>query len=161
MNYEAIKTYDVLNGYGIRVTIFFTGCTHMCKGCFNSEIWDFSKGKPFNESAKQIIFDNLSKPQIKGLSILGGEPLQQDHQEMLNFIKEVKEKFPTKDIWLWSGYYFKELDDEKKEIINLCDYFVDGRFIQDKASKKLLFRGSSNQTIYKKNSNGEWNPLEA
>ena len=162
MNYLQINKTDVSNGSFVRVSIFFTGCQGFgtpkkhCKGCFNSEIWNFKSGKPFDEEAKKELFEYLSKPYIKGLSVLGGEPLQQG-QELVELLKEVREVFKDKDIWLWTGYYIdgrEPLDDVQKEILSLCDYVVDGRFEEDKKDVTLKFRGSSNQTIWKKGDDG-------
>ncbi len=152
MNYSKIKKLDISNGLGVRVSFFCCGCTHHCNGCFNSEIWNFKSGKIFDEKAKNELFTALSNTHVKGISILGGEPLQQG-EDMLNLIKEIKNNFKDKDIWLWTGYYLNELNDLQKEIVSLCDYVVDGRFDSDLADCRLKFRGSSNQTIYK-NENG-------
>lgn len=154
MNYFKIKRYDISNGKNIRCSIFFSGCTHHCEGCFNSDLWDFKSGKPFDEAAKQELFMYLSDEHTKGLSVLGGEPLQQG-QELTNLLKEVKEKFPDKNIWLWTGYYLDELDETQKETVALCDYVVDGRFIKSESGTNLLFRGSKNQTIWQ-NDNGKF-----
>lgn len=158
MNYSTIKKYDISNGKGVRCSIFLTGCTHKCKGCFNSELWDFKAGKPFDNDAKKYLFELLADPHCVGLSVLGGEPLQQG-VEMRDLLKEVRETFPDKDIWLWTGYYIpKELDALQVEITSYCDYVIDGRFDESKTDKKLLFRGSSNQTIWEKprDMSGTW-----
>ena len=110
-------------------------------------MWNFHSGKIFSDDAKKVLFEALSNEHIKGLSILGGEPLQQG-EGLLSLLKEVRNKFPDKDIWLWTGYYLSELNDEQKEIINLCDYIVDGRYEENKRDLTLNFRGSSNQTIW-------------
>lgn len=150
MNYSQIRKYDVSNGKGIRSSIFFSGCTHHCKNCFNHELWDFNSGQKFTDETKATLFEYLSDKHVCGLSILGGEPLQQG-EELLELLHEVKEKFPTKDIWLWTGYYIDDrerLDSVQKEILSLCDYVIDGRFDFKLRDLKLKFRGSSNQTIY-------------
>lgn len=151
MKYSKIENFDVSNGNGVRVSVFFCGCTHHCPNCFNSEIWDFNSGKPFNEEAKKELFDYLSNEHIKGLSVLGGEPLQQG-EELYELLKEVRRSFPKKDIWLWTGYYIDgrdKLNEVQEDILSLCDYVVDGRFEEDKKDITLRFRGSSNQTIWK------------
>ena len=156
MNYSQINKIDVANGSGCRTSVFFTHCKFYCKNCFNKEIWDKNSGKPFDNEAKKELFDYLSKPYIKGLSVLGGEPLIQG-QGLVDLLKEVRETFKDKDIWLWTGYYIdgrEELDDIQKEILSLCDYVVDGRFEEDKKDLTLKFRGSANQTIWEKNSEG-------
>ena len=153
MRYQKIKKYDIANGKGIRTTIWFVGCTHHCHGCFNAEVWDFNSGKPFDDNAKAELFSLLQDPHCDGLSVLGGEPLQQG-EEMLHLLEEVKEKFPSKNIWLWSGYYMDEMDELEKKIVSLCDFVVDGRFEIEKSKEHHLFRGSSNQTIWEKNDEG-------
>lgn len=152
MNYAKIENFDVANGNGVRVSVFFTSCPHRCPHCFNSEYWDENSGKPFENKDKDELFSYLNNPHIKGLSVLGGEPLVQGY-EMVELLKEVRKKFPTKDIWLWTGYYIdgrEELTEEQKEILSLCDYVIDGRFVNDLKDLTLRFRGSSNQTIWEK-----------
>lgn len=153
MNYKTIKQLDIANGTGCRTSIFFCGCTHHCPGCFNSEIWDFNSGEKFDENVKNHLFDLLSLRFIKGLSVLGGEPLQQG-EELTILLKEVKEKFPDKDIWLWTGYDMDELNEQQKQTISYCDYIVTGRFIKEKHQHNLKFRGSTNQYIWKKSDDG-------
>ena len=159
MRYQSILQFDSANGKGIRTSIWFTGCRFHCKNCFNKQIWDFNSGQKFDNEIKNKIFQYLSNEHIKGLSILGGEPLQQG-EEMYDFLKEVKEKFPNKDIWLWTGYYINELDDLQKKIISLCDFVVDGRFEEEKKDVRLYFRGSSNQTIWENNHDGTFKESE-
>ena len=144
MNYADIKTIDVANGIGIRVSLFVSGCNHKCKGCFNSEAWDFNYGNKFTLRNEFEIFKMLSKPYIKGLSVLGGEPLQQD-KTLLAFLKKVKRLFPRKDIWLYTGYEYEEIKDRKE--LNYVDVLVDGRFMEEKKNISLRFRGSENQRI--------------
>lgn len=159
MNYFKIKKIDIANGQGISTSIYFTGCRHHCHGCFNSELWDFTKGRPFDKQAKEELFTALSNENVRNLSILGGEPLQQG-KEMADLLAEVKEKFPNKKIWLWTGYYLDELDEQQKETLSYCDYVVDGRFEESKSGINLLFKGSSNQTIYQRGKNGELTKVE-
>ena len=149
MRYATIKKYDISNGSGIRTSFYCTGCTHHCCECFNRELWDFESGKEFDEKAKEQLFEYLSDEHCVGLSVLGGEPLQQG-KDMLDLLTEIKEKFANKNIWLWTGYYLSELNDLQKDIINLCDYVVDGRFDCKKSGLNLRFRGSTNQTIWEK-----------
>lgn len=152
MNYDSIKNLDISNGLGVRVSIFFTGCHFHCKNCFNSKLWDFNSGKIFDLKAKNLLFNYLSNEHIKGLSILGGEPLDQG-VELLNLIQEIKNKFPNKNIWLWTGYkiFNNKLTTIQKEILFYCDFIVDGQFEEFLKNPKLLFRGSSNQIIYENN----------
>lgn len=155
MNYSKIKRYDISNGCGIRCSIFFTGCNFHCPGCFNPELWDKNAGSPFDDMVKLELFSYLSDEHCDGLSVLGGEPLIQG-MALVELLEEVKEKFPDKTIWLWTGYQINgKLDETQKMIVNLCDYVVDGQFKEEFAGKKLRFRGSSNQTIWK-NVNGEF-----
>lgn len=156
MNYAEIKKYDIANGIGVRVSLFVSGCRHYCKGCFNSEAWDFSYGKEFTDATVSEILEACDKKYIRGLSLLGGEPLDPNNQgEVLKLIKEFKKRFPDKTIWCYSGYDLeKELLPLKigepeilSEILNNIDVLVDGEFIEDKKSLELRFRGSSNQKI--------------
>lgn len=156
MNYATIKPVDVANGPGVRVSLFVSGCTHKCKGCFNSEAWDFNYGKPFDETAKEEIFNALEHSYIEGFSLLGGEPFEPQNQAaLLPFLKELKQKFSDKTVWCYSGYTF-ETDilagklgnpDITKEMISLIDILVDGKFVEEKKDLHLRFRGSSNQRI--------------
>lgn len=155
MNYNSIKNLDISNGLGVRVSIFFTGCHFHCKNCFNSKLWDFNSGKNFDLKAKNLLFNYLSNEHIKGLSILGGEPLDQG-VELLNLIQEIKNKFPNKNIWLWTGYKIlnNKLTTIQKAIISYCDFIVDGQFEESLKNPRLLFRGSSNQIIYENDKKG-------
>lgn len=144
MNYADIKYVDVANGIGVRVSLFVSGCNHKCKGCFNSEAWDFNYGKKFTLKTQNEISDMLSKTYIKGLSVLGGEPLQQD-KTLLLFLKYVKKLLPQKDIWLYTGYVYEEIKD--REELNYIDVLVDGPFIEEKKNVNLKYRGSENQRI--------------
>lgn len=156
MNYADIKIADVANGEGVRVSIFVSGCNHHCKGCFNQEAWDFNYGKEFNEDCINKILDELDNPYIQGLSILGGEPLELQNQKgLLPLVKKVKERYPDKNIWCYTGFKFDEdvMDkmyknwNETKELLSYLDVIVDGKFEEDKKDLKLRFRGSSNQHI--------------
>ena len=156
MNYKTIKKYDISNGCGVRTSIFFTGCNFHCPGCFNPELWDKNAGKLFDEDAKTELFTLLSDRFCDGLSALGREPLLQG-EELVSLLTEVREKFPTKDIWLWTGNRLSSLKENSVEqkIVSLCDYVVDGIFIEDLSKVKLRFRGSSNQHIWR-NNNGSF-----
>ncbi|MBQ7129124.1 MAG: anaerobic ribonucleoside-triphosphate reductase activating protein [Clostridia bacterium] len=156
MNYATIKPIDVANGTGIRVSLFVSGCTHRCKGCFNAEAWDFNYGRPFETYAKEKIFKSLEPDYIEGFSLLGGEPFEPQNQvALLPFLKELKQKFPQKTIWCYSGYSFEndilagKLGDPKitKEMISLIDILIDGEFIEEQKDLHLRFRGSANQRI--------------
>lgn len=156
MNYADIKIADVANGLGVRVSLFVSGCNHHCKGCFNEEAWDFNYGKEFTEETIEEIIKDLENPYIAGLSLLGGEPLEYQNQKgLLPLLKRVKEVYPNKDIWCYTGFTFDRdvLDimckkwNETKELISYIDVIVDGKFEEDKKDLKLKFRGSSNQRI--------------
>lgn len=158
MNYADIKRCDVANGLGVRTSLFVSGCTHHCKGCFNSETWDFQYGNPFTDAQIEEILENLKPSHIAGLTVLGGEPFEPQNQpDVLKTVKRVKEVYPDKDIWVYSGYLFdrdilgkmcKE-SDVTKELITYIDVLVDGEFIEEKKNLKLVFRGSENQRIIK------------
>ena len=145
---------DIANGLGIRTVIYFSGCRFQCHNCQNKELWDFKYGKIFDENAKDELYKDLSNEHVKGLSVLGGEPLQQGN-ELYELILDIKKNFPNKDIWLWTGYYIKDKNEEQQKIINLCDYIVDGCYEEKLRDLTLNFRGSSNQTIWE-NKNGEF-----
>ena len=156
MNYADIKIADVANGKGVRVSLFVSGCNHHCKGCFNSQAWDFNYGKEFTEKEIDKILNELDHPYVSGLSLLGGEPLEYQNQEvLLPLLKKVKERFPQKDIWCYTGYTFdKDIVGnmfqnwpQTKELISYIDVIVDGKFEEEKKDLKLKFRGSSNQRI--------------
>ena len=154
MNYADIKRVDVANGPGVRVSLFVSGCTHHCKGCFNKETWDFSYGKPFTDETINLILEYLSKSQIKGLTLLGGEPMERSNQKaLLPLLRRVHAELPQKDIWLFSGYDF-EKDiignmyqewEETKELLSYIDVCVDGEFKEEQKSLNLRFKGSANQ----------------
>ncbi len=158
MNYATIKWYDIANGEGVRVSLFVSGCTHRCKNCFNEIAWDFSYGEPFDEAVQKKILDGLASDYIAGLSLLGGEPLEKVNQEaLLPFVKRVKEKYPQKSVWCYTGYVFDErtggLVEERantpytKELIALFDVLVDGKYVEELKDIRLKFRGSSNQRV--------------
>lgn len=154
MKYADIKKYDISNGVGIRVSLFVSGCNHHCKGCFNAEAWDFNYGKVFTDDTINEIIEALKPSYINGLSLLGGEPLDPKNQEgILQLLRKVKEVYPEKSIWCYSGYLYEYLLEQSKtneitkEIISYLDILVDGKFDIDKKDITLLFRGSSNQRI--------------
>lgn len=156
MNYADIKRVDVANGEGVRVSVFVSGCNHHCKGCFNQCAWDFNYGNKFTEQEIDKVINYLDHDYISGLSLLGGEPLEPQNQEgLLPLVKKVKEKFPNKNIWCYTGFDFEKdvvgrMAKENKtsnELLKYLDVVVDGKFEQDKKDLKLRFRGSSNQRI--------------
>ena len=158
MFYGAIKKHDIANGEGIRTTLFVSGCRNRCPGCFQPETWAFDYGKPFDDEAKNMIFDSMSNPSVRGLTLLGGEPMEPENQrELLPLLREFKERFPEKTVWLYTGNLYEELTGDEgshekalditRELLSLVDILVDGRFEEEKKSLGLRFRGSSNQRI--------------
>lgn len=154
MNYAEIKTCDVANGPGVRVSLFVSGCTHHCEGCFNKETWDFNFGKPFTDEVIDDIIEYMKPDYIKGITLLGGEPLEQTNQQgLLPLIRKIDQIYPEKDIWCFTGYDFEkdvigrmmEEWDETKEFMSYIDVLVDGEFMIDKKDLNLVFKGSSNQ----------------
>ncbi len=156
MNYGEIKTCDIANGEGVRVSLFVSGCTHHCKNCFNGVAWDFGYGKPFTEETEEMLIKALEPDYVDGLSLLGGEPFEPENQRaLLPFLKKVRERLPKKNIWCYTGYLFdKDLLGESQarcectdEMLDLIDVLVDGEFVQDLYNVSLAFRGSENQRI--------------
>ena len=146
MNYAEIKKVDIANGPGVRVSLFVSGCRNHCKGCFNPETWDFDYGRPFTRATEDEIIKALRPSWIQGLSILGGEPTEEENAAVLiPFLKRVRAALPDKDIWLYSGYTYEALRD--KEILTLADVLVDGPFLLKQKDAGLAFRGSRNQRI--------------
>ena len=167
MNYADIKQFDVANGLGIRVSIFVSGCTHHCKNCFNEVAWDFNYGTPFTGNEIDKIIDYLKPSYVSGLSILGGEPFEHSNQQgLLPLLRKVKDIYPKKDIWCFTGYTYDNdiLNrmcnewDETSEILSYIDVLVDGKFVEELKDLNLRFKGSSNQrTILVKESLGSNN----
>ena len=156
MNYAEIKTCDIANGPGVRVSLFVSGCTHRCKGCFNEIAWDFEYGKEFDEDTMKRLLDALRPDYVRGLTLLGGEPMEYRNQlGLLPFIRRVRAELPQKDIWCFSGYLFDsqirdemcEKWEETKELLSYIDVMVDGKFVEELKDITLRFRGSSNQRI--------------
>ena len=155
MNYGAIKKRDIANGTGVRVSLFVSGCTHHCPGCFNEATWDFSYGEPYTEATEAEILEALAPDYISGLSLLGGEPMEPQNQRvLLPLLRKMKAAFPTKTVWIYSGYTLEQLQSESRgrcevtdEILALTDILVDGRFVEAKKDIRLRFRGSSNQRL--------------
>ena len=156
MNYAEIKNIDIANGPGVRVTLFVSGCTHRCEGCFNEVTWDFNYGNPFDKNVEDLLLSYLEPDYIAGLTLLGGEPLEYANlQALLPFVRKVREKYPKKDIWCYTGYRFEEdvLNkfcaqwEEMREFLSYIDVLVDGEFILAQKDISLQFRGSTNQHI--------------
>ena len=158
MNYGAIKKIDVANGEGVRVSLFVSGCRNACKGCFQPETWNFHFGNVFSAETEEEIIKALEPQHISGLSLLGGEPFEEENQAVLApFCEKIKEIYPTKNIWCWTGYiYDKDLikggrkyTEFTDRLLNCIDVLVDGPFIEEKKNLMLEFRGSENQRILK------------
>ncbi len=156
MNYGAIKKFDIADGPGVRVSLFVSGCTHHCRECFQPETWNFDYGQPFTEETEQELFEALDKEYICGLTLLGGEPFEPQNQRVLvPFLRRVKERFPEKSIWSYTGYTLEtdllspsrarcEVTDE---MLSMLDVLVDGEFVLEKKNIRLRFRGSENQRL--------------
>ena len=152
MNYSQLIACDIANGEGIRTSLFVSGCPIHCPGCFNQEAQDQAFGKPFDDKAKQKIFKELEHDWCRGVSFLGGEPLSKlsdNRKVIIELAKEIREKFPDKTIFLWSGYLFEEIleDKDMKGILDYIDILIDGPFIEENKDLSLKWRGSSNQHI--------------
>ena len=156
MNYAEIKNLDIANGPGLRVSLFVSGCTHHCKGCFNPESWDFNYGQPFTEATEEELLSLLENEHIRGLSFLGGEPFEPANQAVLApFLQRVKAKFPYKDVWCYSGYNFEQDMltgnlgpwEITEQMLNCIDVLVDGEFVIELKNPNLRFRGSANQRV--------------
>lgn len=162
MNYLKIEHEDVCNGTGLRVVLWLSGCSHHCYNCQNPQTWDPNSGIPFDESAKQEIFNELSKDYISGITFSGGDPLHENNlDEVLSLIKEIRISFPEKTIWLYTGYSYSDIfrgqssclsqeglnNFKRREIIKLCNIVVDGEYIDEQKDLTLKFRGSKNQRV--------------
>jgi len=150
MNYHKYYNIDVVNGLGTRCSLFVAGCIHQCKGCYNKSTWNINSGFLFTPEIEDKIIADLNDTHIKrqGLSLSGGDPLHPDNCEsILHLVKRVKKECKGKDIWLWTGYCFNELNTCQKKIIEYIDVIIDGKFEQEQKDSKLLWRGSANQRI--------------
>lgn len=156
MNYATIKNCDIANGPGVRVSLFVSGCTHRCKGCFNEVAWDFNYGQPFTEQTMDDILQMLAPDYVKGITLLGGEPFEPENQPaIVDLLRRMKAKYPDKTVWAFSGYLFDRdilagrLGDPEitREYLSYVDVLVDGPFVLEKKNLSLRFRGSSNQRI--------------
>ena len=160
MRYAGIIKDDTAAGPGLCVTFFTQGCPHRCAGCHNPETWDFNSGRVFDDNAKKELFDALDKPYIQGITFSGGHPLDNKNvDDVYLLIKEIKEKFPTKDIWLYTGYTWDQIftpewmdmfnvnNIYRKIAVAMCDVIVDGPYIEEQRDITLKFRGSKNQRL--------------
>lgn len=153
MHYATIKNCDIANGPGVRVSLFVSGCTHHCPGCFNEVAWDFSYGQPFTQQTIDTILQMLRPDYIRGLTLLGGEPFEPQNQAaVVELLRQVKQQLPDKSIWAFSGYLFdKDMLSGRLgdlgEYLSYLDVLVDGRFVESKKNLSLRFRGSENQRL--------------
>lgn len=148
MYYSGIKEFDISNGPGIRTSLYVSGCTHHCKGCFNESTWDFNSGKLYTDDTEKYILSQLKEKD--GLSLLGGDPFDNLKDiDLYELVKKVKQQYPNKDIWCWTGYTYEEIIKNKDmfDFFSLLDVVVDGRFIESKKDIKLKFKGSTNQKV--------------
>ena len=155
MHYSVIKPVDIADGVGVRVTLFVSGCTHHCKGCFQPQTWAFDYGQPYTKETEDQLISLLSPSYIRGLTLLGGEPMEPDNQRaLLPLLRRVRAELPKKDIWCYSGYTLDELTGLSRarcevtdELLSLIDVLVDGEFVEEKRNISLKFRGSENQRL--------------
>lgn len=149
MNYQTIVKDDLINGTGVRVSLYVSGCSHGCPGCFNESAWDYRSGTPFGEEHINIIREELSKSYVEGLTLLGGDALMPKNiSTVLELCKVIKDEFPTKNIWCWTGYTLEEVQqNHASEILNYIDVLVDGKFVEELKNLRLPFRGSENQRV--------------
>ena len=164
MNYHKIEKTSIANGTGIRVVLWCSGCRFYCKNCQNTETWSFNSGKPFDDEAKKELFDSLDKPYIQGITFSGGHPLENENlNEIYKLIVEIRDKFPDKDIWLYTGYQFEDIilsplrdmnTALRKRIVEMCDVIVDGKYVDELRDITLKWKGSKNQKVWVKDING-------
>ena len=156
MHYGEIKNYDIANGIGVRVSLFVSGCTNHCEHCFQPETWDFTHGEPFTEKTQEELLQMMKPDYIHGFTLLGGEPFEPENQAVLvHLLKKIRETYPQKDIWCYSGYLFDQdmqpggsvYTEYTKEMLRQIDVLVDGEFVEAKKDLTLIFRGSSNQRL--------------
>ena len=155
MYYSVIKPVDIADGVGVRVTLFVSGCTHHCKGCFQPQTWAFDYGQPYTQQTEDEILSLLQPPYIRGLTLLGGEPMEPDNQRaLLHLLQRVRTELPQKDVWCYSGYTLEQLTGQSRarcevtdELLTMIDVLVDGEFVEEKRNISLKFRGSENQRL--------------
>ena len=155
MHYGEIKKTDIANGVGVRVSLFVSGCRHHCPDCFNEMTWDFDYGKEYTQQTEDEVVKLVSRPYIRGITLIGGEPMEKENQpHLLKLVKRIKKELPQKDIWCYTGFTLEELKGKSRarseyvdEFLSYIDVLVDGRFMKDKKNLSLRFRGSENQRI--------------
>lgn len=157
MHYGAVKKFDIANGLGIRVSLFVSGCRNHCIGCFQPQTWDFSYGQEFTGQTEKEIIEYLANDHIQGFSLLGGEPFEEENQQVLApFLEKLKSIYPQKDIWCWTGYLLEDISEGgrkftkfSKRMLKCIDVLIDGPFIEKQKNLMLEFRGSENQRVLK------------
>ena len=156
MHYGNIKNYDIADGEGVRVTLFCSGCTNRCEGCFQPETWDFCYGKEYTKETEDQLIQMLTNPNIQGLTLLGGDPFEPSNQRtLITLLRRVKQVLPTKDVWAYTGFVYEQdlLEGQRKhtevtdEMLSYIDVLVDGPFVIDQKDISLYFRGSTNQRV--------------
>lgn len=156
MYYSAIKYNDIANGLGVRTVLFVSGCRNRCKGCFQPETWDFNNGWVFDKEAEKSILDSLAPDYVRGLTLLGGDPFEPENQAgLIEFMRLVKEQYPGKDVWAYTGYMLdtdlqaggRIYTEHTQELLSYIDVLVDGPFVEEEKSLMLKFRGSRNQRV--------------
>ena len=156
MHYGNIKNYDIADGEGVRVTLFCSGCTNRCEGCFQPETWDFCYGKEYTKETEDQLIQMLTNPNIQGLTLLGGEPFEPSNQRtLITLLRRVKQELPAKDVWAYTGFVYEQdlLEGQRKhtevtdEMLSYIDVLVDGPFVIDEKDISLYFRGSTNQRV--------------
>lgn len=156
MHYGNIKNYDIADGEGVRVTLFCSGCTNRCEGCFQPETWDFCYGKEYTKETEDQLIQMLTNPNIQGLTLLGGDPFEPSNQRtLITLLRRVKQELPTKDVWAYTGFVYEQdlLEGQRKhtevtdEMFSYIDVLVDGPFVIDQKDISLYFRGSTNQRV--------------
>jgi len=155
MYYGEIKDCDIANGEGVRVSLFVSGCRNQCKGCFQPETWNFNYGREFTQETEKYILEKLKPEWIDGLSLLGGDPMEPENQNvLLPFLQKVKDKFPDKTVWMYTGYTYEDI--KNCTILKYVDVLVDGKFIEEEKDITLQFRGSRNQRIIMLNNKNKY-----
>ena len=150
MHFSAIKDCDIANGPGIRVTLFVSGCTNHCEHCFQPQTWDFNFGEPFTEETENQLLRMLQPAYVRGLTLLGGEPMEPSNQRsLLPFVQKVRTAFPQKDIWCYTGFTYETLLNrpDTRALLQYVDVLVDGPYVESLRDEDLLYRGSSNQRL--------------
>ena len=155
MNYAAIKTCDIANGPGVRTSLFVSGCTHHCKGCFQPETWNFDYGERYTKETEDEIIESLRPDYVDGITLLGGEPFEPENQrELVKLLRRIKKELPQKTVWSFSGFTYEELTGDSRavcevtnEMLSMLDVLVDGEFVEAKRNISLRFRGSENQRL--------------